>query len=193
LFSVAHEMGHLLLGHKLPSEAELDASGEAFYSPRQEREANVFAAEHNMPEQWVRPYCEAPPIGLDAVRAITGAFPATIVAGAVRYVELSSAACAVAYTERGVVQWATCSRRFPARIRTQIKVGRESVACDYHERGILDPSVREVPARAWLGVAARVDEDARLFEHAEVIPEPGWSGVLSLVWMPHVGRDEMRA
>lgn len=182
LFSVAHEMGHLLLGHKLPSEAELDPTGEAFYSPRQEREADAFAAEHNMPEEWVQSqYCDAQP-GLDAVRAIMRTFPASIVASALRYVELASVPCAVAYTERRVVMWARCNGRFPARIPTHLKIGAGSIAFDYHEREIVDPDVRRVPARAWFGSASRVDDSAQLFEHAELIPEPGWGGVLSLLW-----------
>jgi hypothetical protein len=63
-----------------------------------------------------------------------------------------------------------------------MKVGRESVACDYDEQRVLDPNVRSVSARTWLGASARVDDSAQLFEHAEVIPEPGWGGVLSLLW-----------
>lgn len=189
-FTVAHEMGHVLLGHKLPSEAEIDSDSAApFYSPRQEREADAFAAEHNTPAEWVRPYTDNPLMHLDAVRAITKDFPSTIVSAALRYVQLSSKACAVAYSERGRVEWAKGSRTFPGRIPSQLQIGRRSIAGDYHERGILDTETRSMPPRVWLGSMSRVADSMTIVEHAEVVPEPGWGGVLSLLWVTNADRN----
>lgn len=99
-----------------------------------------------------------------------------------RYFELTDAPCAIAYTERGRVVWAKCSRAFPARVPAQMRVGIGAIAFDYHEGAAIDPNARVVPARSWLGTAARLDDTATLVEQAEVIPEPGWGGVLSLLW-----------
>jgi len=53
-FTVAHELGHFLLGHGL-GEDNRDAIDEAFDSPRpQEREANFFASCLLMPGDWVK-------------------------------------------------------------------------------------------------------------------------------------------
>jgi hypothetical protein len=183
-FSVAHEMGHFLLGHKLPSEAEIDADSCApLYSGWQEREANAFTVEHNTPAEWVRPYTEGPLTGLDAVRAIAKDFPCTIVSAALRYVELSSKACAAVYSERGCVQWAKGSRSFPGRIPSQMRIGSGSIAADYHAHGVVDAAPRSMSPRAWLGSMSRIADSTTIIEHAEVVPEPGWGGVLSLLWV----------
>jgi hypothetical protein len=55
------------------------------------------------------------------------------------------------------------------------------VAAEFHAEKKLDPNVREVPARAWLGATASLTQ-ANFLEHAEHIPEPGWGGLLSLLW-----------
>jgi Zn-dependent peptidase ImmA (M78 family) len=178
-FSVAHEVGHFLLGHTIPSQRELDGKGPP-YSRYQEREADAFASEHNMPEAFVRPYSEAACAAITAVRTIAHTFRASIVASAVRYVELSGTPCAVAYSERGRVLWAKHSRAFPARIPRQMTLGPASLASEYHARGVLDTSVRVLAGRAWFGSMSRV-ADQTLVEHAELIPEPGWGGVLSLL------------
>lgn len=183
-FTVAHEMGHFLLGHKLPSEADIKADSRApHFSLRQEREADAYAAEHNTPADWVRPYTESSLVGLDAVRAITRDFPCTIVSGALRYVELSPRACAVAYSRGGRVEWARVSRTFPGPIPIQMKIGRGSIAADFYESGVLDTAPRSMSARVWLGPMSRVADTTTIIEHAEVISEPDWGGVLSLLWV----------
>jgi Zn-dependent peptidase ImmA (M78 family) len=184
-FSIAHEIGHYLLGHQIPNDLTAGAAGP--YTKQQEREADVFATEFLMPEELVRPYCESPSIDLAAVRAIAETFRCSIVAAAVRQVELSSAQCAVVYSERGVVDWAKQSRTFADRIPAQLKIGPGAIASDCHTCGVLDTAARVVPASAWLGSALTHSIDA-LVEHAALVPEPGWGGVLSLL-----SRREARA
>ena len=67
-FTIAHELGHFLLGHQIPSEAILDAGAAAPFSVHQEREADVFASEFLMPAEWVAPFCVGTPASLDADR-----------------------------------------------------------------------------------------------------------------------------
>jgi Zn-dependent peptidase ImmA (M78 family) len=183
-FTIAHEVGHFLLGHKIPSELDIDANAPSPYSAHQEREANAFAVEHNTPEAWVQPYCNVTPVNLDAVRAIASAFKSSNVAAALRLVSLSSEACAVAFTKGGRIAWARRSRAFPARIPEHMDVGRGSVAFDYHDHDVLDAAVRTVSACTWLGSKSRTAVGARIMEHAELVPEPGWEGVMSLLWIP---------
>jgi len=185
-FSVAHEVGHFLLGHRIPSHAELDGNRDPFYNAHQEREADAFAVEHNTPEAWTQPFSNLSP-SMDTVRTIARTFRSSIVASAMRYVELTSGARAVAYSERGCVKWAKTSRAFRGRVPPQMRVGAGALAFDYHERGELDTRARVVPARAWLGVMARVSEDIHLSEHAELVREPGWGCVLSLLWVASPG------
>jgi Zn-dependent peptidase ImmA (M78 family) len=179
-FTIAHEVAHFLLGHKIPVEAALDTTARAPFSVHQEREADVFATEFLMPAAWVAAYCKGTVTSLGVVHAIAQAFRVSNVAAAVRRVELADAPCAVAYSEQGRVVWAKRSAAFPRRIQPQRWIGAGSVASDYFERGVLDSAPRRVRADAWLGSEATVGGDA-LIEHSELVPEPGWGGVLSLL------------
>jgi Zn-dependent peptidase ImmA (M78 family) len=102
-FSIAHELGHQILGHELPGESEISRfvsrACERRQSPNEdpEREADVFATEFLTPEKMTRPYCEVSPVSLHEVRAIERAFGTSPVASALRFVELSSERCAVVY------------------------------------------------------------------------------------------------
>jgi len=181
-FTISHESGHFLLGHRIPSEGSLEAGAAAPFSVHQEREADVFAREFLMPEEWVAPMCAAPPT-LGAVHAIVETFRVSIVAAAVRYVEFASAPCAVVYSEHGSVEWAKRSRTFPGRIPARgFKIGCGTVAFDYYDRNILDAAPRDVPSRAWFGGSAPLAIGASLVEHAELVPK--WGGVLSLLVIP---------
>jgi len=177
-FSIAHEIGHYLLGHRIPSELSVDAAGS--YTAQQEREADVFATEFLMPEELAQPFCDRTPFDLAAVRAIAETFRSSIVAAAVRHVELSSAPCAVVYSEGGLVEWAKRSRSFKGRIPAQLKIGAHALAFGYFATGALDTAPRVVPASAWLGTSSALSFDS-LVEQAVVVPEPGWGGVLSLL------------
>jgi Zn-dependent peptidase ImmA (M78 family) len=178
-FTMAHEVAHFLLGHKIPVEAALDATARAPFSVHQEREADVFATEFLMPAAWVAAYCKSAVTSLSVVHSIAHAFRVSNVAAAVRRVELADGQCAVAYSEHGVVVWARGSGTFGRRIKSQRKIGPGSVASHYFERGVLDPEPRSVPTAAWFGTDTGLPGE--LIEHAELVPEPGWGGVLSLI------------
>jgi Zn-dependent peptidase ImmA (M78 family) len=182
-FTMSHEGGHFVCGHRIPDEADLATSPP--FSKHQEREADVFATEFLMPEQWVAPFCTGTTPTLTAVHAIAETFRTSLVASAVRYVELTPYPCAVVYSEHGRVVWAKRSATFPSRIPPQLKIGPGAVAFDHHESKQLDTTARVVPASAWFGSMHPLTTVGVSFvEHAELVPEPGWGGVLSLLWMP---------
>lgn len=167
-FTLAHEAGHFLLGHRIPTEVALETLARAPFSPHQERDADVFATEYLMPTSWVLPLCKLTP-AFSSIRAISTTFRTSIVASAIRYVELTDAPCAIAYSEGGRVVWRWHSRTFPGRIPPQLAV----------EPGAHD--LRTVPAQAWLGKQVHDRAPGVLVEQSEVVPEPGGGGVLSLI------------
>ncbi len=178
-FTIAHELGHYVLGHRIPSSSDLASTDR---TPHQEREADVFAAELLMPEELVAPHAAMPP-GLVTVRSISDTFRTSIVASARRYVELTAASCALVYSKDGRVVWAKYSCSFPGRIPHQIQIGRGTIASDFHaiNANVLGDTERLVPASAWFAAGNAPANCASLVEHAEVVPEPGWGGVLSLL------------
>ena len=177
-FTIAHEVGHFLLRHRLP-QGQAGSENLVPFDTHQEREADIFATEFLMPEEWVAPFCGAR-ISFDGVHDVATTFRTSPVASAVRYAEVSPTSCAVVYSEKAHVKWAKRSRSFPHRIPPKLRIGPGAVAFDYDGRNALKPSPREVPASAWFAphVAAGIH---RLVEHAEHVPEPGWGGVLSLL------------
>jgi Zn-dependent peptidase ImmA (M78 family) len=180
-FTIAHELGHYLLGHRIPTEMELGTT--APFSAHQEREADLFAVEFLMPEAWVAPMCRVAP-SFAAIHAIAKTFQMSIVASAMRYVEFSAARCAIVYSEGGNVVWAKRSRTFPGRIPAQLRIGAGAIACGVHERPIAEGAARAaraVPASAWFGNYVPATIGSSLVEQVEVVPEPGWGGVLSLL------------
>lgn len=186
-FSIMHEIAHYVLGHELPSEGDPASWFKTCCAQRDkshEREADVLTVEHLTPEPMVTPYCGVTPVSLHAVRAIADVFAASPVMSAVRFVELSPERCAAVYSERGSVKWAKRSATFPGFIANGKKVAPESVASDFFHRGVIRDDAQSRAAMGWLGTNELAAGGAQIVEHAQVIPEPGWGGVLSLLWIP---------
>ena len=186
-FSIAHELGHLVLGHELPTEL---AAGDpvtviARACERKSRdgvdpeaEANAFAAELLMPEQLTRRRCEVSPVSLEPARAIAADFRTSLSASAIRFVELTSERCAAVYSERGAVTWAVNSPTFSATIPRGARLDRATVAHDYFRKGMIDDSAQPVPADAWLDHPS----DVEIVEHSAALPEV--KAVITLLWVP---------
>lgn len=112
-FSIAHELGHLVLGHQ---ESPVPLCDEVALPSRHgaslETEANAFAAELLMPESLVRRRCEVSPVTLEVPRAIATEYRVSLLAAARRFVELTSERCALVFASGGAVRWAARSATF---------------------------------------------------------------------------------
>lgn len=186
-FSIMHELAHYLLGHEVPREGDADAFLKTRCAHRDkdhEREADLLAVEFLTPTAMVRPYCSVAPVNLHAVHALAEAFNTSSVMGAVRFAELSPERCAAVYSERGLVKWAKRSRTFPGYIASGRKLGADSVAARYFEHGALNNEQHTLPVATWVGGIELAIDAPAVVEHAQLIPEPGWGGVLSVLWIP---------
>jgi hypothetical protein len=185
--SIGHEVGHFVHGHELPTEgdrASWFAASCEHRCKRDERDADIFAVEHLTPEPMVAPYCTTNEVDLHAVKIIERVFTASPVMSAMRFVELSTAACAVVYSERGAIKWMKPSKTFPTRLAAGTALCPTTVAARFFDRGTLNEDPTRLPASAWLRASTRPMPKLEIVEHATVIPEPGWGGVLSLLWLP---------
>ena len=192
--SITHELGHYVLGHTLPAEGDLTSwfhASCAHRDKRDERDADVLAVEHLTPEPMVRSFCEVTPVDLHAVRGIERTFVTSPVMAAMRFVELSREACAVVYSVAGRVAWMRPSRTFPGFISKGTALANGSIACEYFDRGAICAEPQRRYACSWLGSRPGQPIETEIVEHATLIPEPGWGGVLSLLWIPQWNRSEV--
>lgn len=189
--SIMHEVGHYVLGHELPKEGDRASWHKASCNHRdktEERDADVLAVEHLTPEPMVRSYCAVTPVDFNAVRAIERVFMASPVMSAMRFVELSPEPCALVYSRRGRVAWMKPSKSFPGYFAKGSTLATDSIASDYFVSGAIDHVPRSRPASIWFGPRSRVAPETEVIENAAVVPEPGWGGVLSLLWIPRLIR-----
>ncbi len=178
-FSVAHELGHRQLAHRstaLPScePAPLHVERGA------EAEANAFAAELLMPAQLLRQRCEVSPVSLEHARSIADVYRVSLVAAALRFVELTSERCAVVFSRAGRVIWAARSDTFVPFIDRGRRLCSAGVAFGWFRDGSVYDGPQPVPADAWFDHDA--DADVEIVEDA--VPVPATGGVLSLLWIP---------
>ncbi len=186
-FTITHEIGHHVLGHELPKDGDSTSWFKTCCAQRgkpDEREADVLAVEHLTPARMVAPYCDVSAVSLHVVRAIADVFAVSPVMATMRFVELSRERCAAVYSERGAVKWAKRSGTFPGYIANGKKLARATIAAELFDGDAVRDVAQALPATAWLG-SGELAAGAEIVEHAEVVPEPGWGGVLSLLWIPN--------
>jgi hypothetical protein len=189
-FTGGHEIGHIVCD---PPRRDGDQLTELLCNPFErsrkapERVASVFASELLMPEPWLKPYCTVPCITLGLARAIADECTTSLLASAMRVIELSPESCAVAYSVYGRVKWVKRSASFPDWIPRGRRLDPLSAAAEYARTGKLDHGVHVVGADAWLPRTRLDSASVQLVEQSAVIPELG--AVFTMLWLP---RREIR-
>ncbi|MFO0607731.1 MAG: ImmA/IrrE family metallo-endopeptidase [Polyangiales bacterium] len=176
-FAIAHELGH----HELhPGRDALALCTRTDLQTRdlsREGEANAFAVELLLPRSLVEPFCDVKESSLDEVREIADAFQVSMLAAALRFVELSPEACAVVVCKQGKVAWASASSDFgPAPAKGEA-VQPASLAYEQTVGRPIPKDPEDVPASAWPGCRQR----GELVEHSAAW---GPASTLTLLWRP---------
>jgi|SoiMethySBSTD1v2_1073268.scaffolds.fasta_scaffold98836_4 Zn-dependent peptidase ImmA (M78 family) len=184
-FVIAHELGHLLLRHgadvlKLCDEQDLLewVKGQRSY----ENEANEFAAELLMPEDFFRPRCQTGDPSLRAIERLADEFQTSLTATAVRYVEISSDRCAVVISQNGQIRWNRCSTAFPYWLLRRGPLHGYSYALDCVEDRQVPDYMSQVSATGWLPGLKRHAERT-VWEQSRIVSRR-LGVVLSLLWLP---------
>jgi hypothetical protein len=178
-FTVAHELGHLLLpGHE---DCGVCASGVietwAGEVRDREREANVFAAELLMPAALLQPQVGSDAPSLRLLDGIAGTFGTSLTASGYRFASLTSYAVAIVWSEAGRIRWAKRSDEFGGWLRLREKLDSRTFAADLFGGVEVPVGSHPVPADAWL---ERTHADTFLMEESRLLP--GYGAVLTLLW-----------
>lgn len=179
-FSIAHELGHLMLKHPSLNPKELCAKHAAMVSLTRdyEAEANAFASELLMPAELVQRACEVSPVDLEVPRRIARDYNVSILASARRFTELASERCAAVFSAGREVKWFAPSATFTREIMTDKQIDATSLAWDYFAKGSIADEPQAVPADAWLDTSA----DVEIVEHSIYSRE--LRTVLTMLWVP---------
>ena len=184
-FVIAHELGHLLLRHgsdilKLCDEQDLLqwAMDQRSY----ENEANEFAAELLMPEEFFRPQCQTGNPNLERIERLADDFQTSLTATAIRYTTFSTDRCAVVMSQNGQIRWNRCSDTFPYWLLRRGSVHGYSYALDCLEGKAVPGRMSQVSATGWLPGLKRHAERT-VWEQSRLISRR-FAVVLSLVWLP---------
>lgn len=182
-FTIAHELGHYFNSGK--KNGSYFCSGLYIRGVKQDNsteiDANDFAAELLIPEEWFNAFTKGKEFGKDALVDITGYFDVSLSAAALRYAEIGRHPVAVIMSKDGVVKWNRINKYFPFKfIRPGSKVSPSSYAYEFYqgERISTDPDI--ILADAWFWEDFNYKKDYMLYE--QNIPMYTYNAVLTLVW-----------
>ena len=189
-FTIAHELGHLLLpGHESSTVCGADRiENWAQDLPDKEVEANRFAGELLVPSALALKMLGTPKPSFAVIDEIVRIFRTSLTASAYRFSELTPHAVAIVWSSRGVIRWFKRSAEFTFWIRIRESLDERTLAHDLFRQRNVPSEGATVPASAWLD-GSFVPDDT-LVEQSR--PIPSCDGVLTLLWLPAALTVEVR-
>jgi IrrE N-terminal-like domain len=178
-WAIAHELGHFE-AHAGVSFLGLCTGADmvsAYKASGREPEANAFAAELLLPEDLCARKCDVAKLSWAPLCALAEEFGVSVMAAAIRFIELTSERAAVVCVKEGVVQWASATKDFGEKPRRGARVAEWTEAHDFFKTGKVEKKPQTVSASAWFPDAS---DDADLQEH--VFPIPQLRIAMSLLW-----------
>lgn len=182
-FSIAHELGHFLLGHTDLRWTGCNDRDMAEFGGRAmaETEANYFAAELLLPDELVRPRCDVRKVDLRSVKAIAEDFGTSITSTAIRFIEFCPEMCAVVFSQGNRIRWSRQSDSFwPWLRRWGGELDRECGAAQFFRGGDVSSRPQKMDGGCWLEEKG-AERYGEVVEHSMVIPSI--EAVLTMLWI----------
>jgi len=150
-FSIAHELGHLLMGHvtsikKICSDDDM----RNWYQKDKESQANFFASELLLPSPMMKKRCDVEKVNFDPIKLIAKEFRTSLTATAIKFVRLNPEKCAVVYSANGKIDWFYKSPDWWPFIRRGKDLDKRTVAYDLFHGELVEAEPVEVDADAWI-------------------------------------------
>jgi hypothetical protein len=178
-FSVAHELGHFVLGHghSVYRVCTEDNMLDWNHKPGQETEANFFAGELLLPKKLLKERCDVREVNFTPVRSLAEEFTTSLTATAIRFVRFCPEMCALVFSKDSKIQWFYKSEDWWPFIQKGQALDNGTFAYNFfHGREFPDEPL-EVDGSAW--VESRDVES--IVEHSIGSRNLGY--VLSLLWI----------
>jgi hypothetical protein len=178
-FSVAHELGHFVLGHgrSIHLVCTEDNMMDWNHQPGQETEANFFAGELLLPKKLFKDRCDVCEVNFLPVRNLAKEFTTSLTATAIRFVRFCPEMCALVFSKESKICWFYKSDDWWPFIQKGQPLDNGTFAYNFfHDREFPDEPL-EVDGPAW--VNSRGVES--IVEHSIGSRNLGY--VLSLLWI----------
>ena len=180
-FVIAHEMGHFYTqkcNHKHCNSNDLLA-----YKPDSghENDANQFAAELLMREEWFTDFTKKHILNLELLKDTAEYFKVSLTAAAIRYAEIGNTPIAVILSKAGSVYASIINTDFPYQfVPKGYKVNEFSNAFEFYQRGEMNEEPDEVLADAWFTEDFNYEPGKLLIE--QNLPMPRYNSVLTIIY-----------
>ena len=195
-FGATHEIGHLEMHrHQCSvfncSKGDLDSGGiKNQTSPTLENEANEFASNLLMPDQFFSPLCTDADINLTVIRELSDKFEVSLTAATLRFIRISTEPLALVVSSGGQIRWFEANNDFLKLglfVDVGKHIGRDTVAFGAFQGASIPVEPHQVSLSAWIR-PGHYHPKATLSEQS--LSMPSYKSVLSLLWVNEVIDDE---
>ena len=182
-FTIAHELGHYFNSGK--KNGSYFCSGLDIRGIKQditaEVDANDFAAELLMPEDWFLRFTKGKMFGKKLLSETAEYFDISLSAAALRYAEIGNHPTAIIMSKDGTVKWSRINKHFTFQfIRKGSKVNELSYASEFFKGENIPGEPEEILADAWFAEDFNYKKDHFIYE--QNIPMYRYNTVLTLLW-----------
>jgi Zn-dependent peptidase ImmA (M78 family) len=180
-FSVAHELGHFCIPSHLNETYSCSIEDLNHYQENKpvEKEANEFAAELLIPQQWITQAIKSQDVSMQLIKTLAEEYETSLTATALKVTTDCPDRIAVVYSNSGKAVWFKKSKTFNIHINTG-KLSNLSLAGKLSQPTALYPEMKgAVPLEAWT-------YDIRNYEHLveESLYMPYLNSVLTILMIP---------
>lgn len=185
-FSIAHELGHFLLGHKNKEHSVFEDTENDFRKKGRragiEKEADEFASELLLPTFLFDRQIDSSEFNepnFFLVKEIASMFNMSITATAMKLVNSDKYCCALIVSEGGIIQWFRADDSFPYRIISMVHNPLPEFSCAnerFNDKENLTPP-ETLDADIWFEGAPK---QAKIVEHSFYMS--AWDTCLTLLW-----------
>jgi Zn-dependent peptidase ImmA (M78 family) len=150
IFTIAHELGHFYLGTGIRNICSREDILNYHTKQNIEREANIFASELLMPENWFRDNITWQQDGIKTIKSVSEFFNVSLSAAAMRYTEIGEIPISIIISQKSRVIWSSTNEYFPLKyIKPGQAINSYSYAYDYFHDKEITSQPHEILTDAW--------------------------------------------